>query len=228
MFSHDPYVTKALEYLLGVGFLVVFAFFWRYATGAAAVAVPATARARARTPIADMFRLPDTVMVHPGHAWAMAGSGDTVSVGMDDFAQQLVGRLKAVSLPPVGTALEQGGRAWRLHADGKSVEMLSPVSGQVVAVNDAVLRNPDAVNRDPFGEGWLIKVQTPRWETNRKQLLAGPAARRWTETSWEQLSALFAPELGTVMHDGGTPVNGFARGVDEEHWDAIARRFLLS
>lgn len=228
MFTHDPYVTKALEYLLGIGFLVLFAFFWRYATGGAGVAVPATVRARARMPLADMFRVPDGVMFHPGHAWAMAQAADTVTVGMDDFAQQLVGRLKAVTLPKVGTTLEQGTRAWRLQADGKSVDMLAPVSGKVIAVNDTVLEDPTAANRDPFGTGWLIKVQSPKWVTNSKQLLAGPAARRWTETSWEELSSMLAPELGTVMHDGGAPVHGFARGVDEENWDLVARQFLLS
>jgi glycine cleavage system H protein len=228
MVTPDPYVTKALEYLLGIGFLVLFVFFWRYATGGTGIAVPATVRARVRAPLADMFRVPDGVMFHPGHAWAMAQASDTVTVGMDDFAQQLVGRIKAVALPSVGTTLEQGMHAWRLQADGKSVDMLSPVSGKVVAVNEAVLEDPAAVNRDPFGRGWLIKVQSPRWVTNSKQLLAGPAARRWTDTSWEQLSSMFAPELGTIMHDGGAPVTGLARGVDEENWDAVARQFLLS
>jgi hypothetical protein len=46
--------------------------------------------------------------------------------------------------------------------------------------------------------------------------------------SWEELSDMIAPQLGTIMHDGGTPIDGFARGIDAERWDAVARRFLRS
>lgn len=227
MFGHDPYILKALEYLVGIGFLVCFAYFWRYATGGASVQV-AVARPRLALPFSDMFRVPAGVMFHPGHAWVRADAPDLVSVGLDDFAQQLVGPLRAVSLPQIGATVEQGERAWKLGADSKTVEMLSPISGRVAAVNTRVLEDPRLVNEDPFGHGWLIKIQTPRFAANSKQLLTGAAARKWTETSWEELSSLFTPELGTVMHDGGAPVQGFARGVDEANWDAIARRFLLT
>ncbi len=225
---HDPYIAKGLEYLLGITFLVLFTGFWRYAIGGASVAERAAVRAERRLPLLDMFRVPEGVMFHPGHAWMRADAPGIATVGMDDFAQQLVGPIAALDLPPLGTAIEQGARGWRLKADSKSVDMVSPVTGRVVAINEAALGNPAAVNEDPFGRGWLMKVEAPRLVANTKQLLSGRAARDLMSSSWDELSALLSPQVGLVMHDGGAPVKGFARGVDEENWDAIARRFLRS
>jgi glycine cleavage system H lipoate-binding protein len=225
---HDPYIAKALEYLLGITFLVLFAGFWRYAIGGANVAEPVAVRAGRRLPLLDMFRVPDGVMIHPGHAWVRADGPGFATVGMDDFAQQLVGPIAALNLPAVGTTVEQGARGWRLKADSKAVDMVSPITGRVVQINEAALGNPAAVNEDPFGRGWLMKVEAPRLTFNAKQLLSGRAARDLMSSSWDELSTLLSPEVGLVMHDGGAPVRGFARGVDEENWDAIARRFLRS
>lgn len=228
---HDPYVAKAFEYLLGLAFLALFAGFWRYATGGADVS---EARARvavkppARLPLLDMFRVPEGVLLHPGHAWVRADAPGIAAVGLDDFARQLVGPLKGVALPPVGATLEQGARGWGLRADSKTVEMIAPVSGRVVAVNEDLLANPATINDDPYGRGWLLKVEAPRLDTNVKQLLAGRAARDLMAASWDELTTIAAPQVGLTMHDGGVPVNGFARGIDPEHWDAVARRFLLT
>jgi glycine cleavage system H protein len=175
-----------------------------------------------------MFRVPDGVMFHPGHAWVRADGPGLATVGIDDFAQQLVGPVAALNLPPIGASLEQGAQGWGLRADSKGVAMLSPVTGRVVAVNDALLTNPAVVNRDPFGAGWLMKIESPRLAADAKQLLHGRRARDLMSSSWDELSTLLSPQAGLVMHDGGAPLSGFARGVDEKNWDAIARRFLLT
>ena len=230
MFGHDPYAAKALEYLLGVGFLLLFAGFWQYAMSGTRVAPSRlVAEVRRRLPhLGDMFRVPDTVMLHPGHAWARVDGPDLVSIGVDDFAQQLVGPIEGLTLPRPGTRLIQGAPALGLRADSKLIEVLSPVSGRVVAVNAGALDGPHAVNADPYGNGWLLKVRAPRLAIDNKHLVSGDRARRWVSSSWDELSKMLTPELGTIMHDGGTPVAGFARGIDDEHWDDIARRFLLS
>jgi glycine cleavage system H lipoate-binding protein len=230
---HDPYLAKALEYLLGIAFLVLFSGFWVYATGQPKVAerLPAAVKLPARLPLLDMFRLPEGVMLHPGHAWARplgAHAPGVVAVGMDDFAQQLVGPLASVKLPPVGSSLEQGSRGWQLMADARPVDMLSPITGRVLEINEAALRRPATVNEDPYGRGWLMKVESPRLGVNTKQLLAGRAARDLMSSSWDDLSAMLSPKVGLVMHDGGAPLTGFARALDEQNWDAVARRFLLT
>lgn len=227
MFPNDPYFSKAIEYLLGIGFLLLFIPFWAYATGGARARQTVRVAARVRDAIGDMFSVPAGVMLHPGHAWARPNEPGLVTVGMDDFSRQLVGPLKAVDAPAIGSQVEQGRPAWTLRADGRTVDMLSPVSGFVVAVNDGELRAPRTIHDDPYGR-WLLKVRTPKFDVDARQLLADRAARQYQTAQWEELSTMMTPELGTIVHDGGMPVNGFARGIDDEHWDAVARRFLRS
>jgi hypothetical protein len=88
MFGHDPYAAKALEYVLGIGFLLLFAGFWQYAMSGTRVApLHLAAEVRRRLPrVADMFRVPDDVMLHPGHAWAR-GRPNLVSIGSTTRAQ---------------------------------------------------------------------------------------------------------------------------------------------
>jgi glycine cleavage system H lipoate-binding protein len=217
-----------MEYLLGIMFLVLFAGFWRYATGRANHAEPLAVQPTARLPLLDMFRVPEGVMFHPGHAWVRADGAGLATVGVDDFAQQLVGPVTGLHLPEVGTMLEQGARGWGLRADSKGVDMLSPLTGRVVAVNEALLANPSSLNQDPFGAGWLMRVESPRLAADTKQLLRGRTARDLMSASWDELSTMLSPQAGLIMHDGGVPVKGLAQAVDEQNWDAVARRFLLT
>jgi glycine cleavage system H lipoate-binding protein len=82
---------------------------------------------------------------------------ETVRVGMDDFAQKLVGVPAKIELPKIGSTLNQGENGWRLQFNGKSVDMLSPLNGEVVAVNEEIIQNPAILNDDPYQKGWLLK-----------------------------------------------------------------------
>ena len=165
--------TKGIEYLLVIGYLLVLVPFWwlLFSDRRAPVAV-ARAHLVAHLPqFAEMFRVPDGVMLHPGHAWARVEGPDLVAIGVDDFAQQLVGPIDRVSLPTVGARVHQGAPALGLRADSKLIPVLSPVSGRVVAVNAGALHAPHAVNADPYGDGWLLKVRTRQLPIDSKQLV---------------------------------------------------------
>jgi glycine cleavage system H lipoate-binding protein len=233
MIPHDIltlYSAKMLEYGIAVVFLFLFIPFWRYVMGPAQVLVPSVAAAR--KPVAasaEWFLTPVDRLFHRGHAWLKGGSDGLVTVGLDDFAARLVGPMSRVSLPGIGSAVGQGEQAWRLFAaDGRSVDMLSPVDGTVVEVNAKVASSPDLAERDPYGEGWLMKVRPSRLRANRINLLSGQAVHRWMEETAAGLRGRFAPGLGALAQDGGVPVSGMARAIDPEGWDRLAARFLLT
>jgi glycine cleavage system H lipoate-binding protein len=233
MIPHDiltMYSAKMLEYGIAVLFLLVFIPFWRYVQGPAKAPAPATAAHRVPAPrLAEWFLAPADRLFHRGHAWLKGGDDGLVTVGLDDFAAKLVGPLSRVSLPAVGSPVGQGEHGWRLMADdGRSVDMLSPVDGTVVAVNPAVAATPALAERDPYGEGWLLKVRPSRLRANRINLLAGPALQRWMEEAAAGLRGRLAPGLGALAQDGGAPVSGMARAIDAEAWDRLAATLLLT
>lgn len=86
--------------------------------------------------------MPQGVSFHPGHAWVRREAPGIVAIGMDDFAQQLVGPISAFRLPAPGTTLREGTRAWALEADTKQIDMLAPATGTIVEVNEELLKRP--------------------------------------------------------------------------------------
>ena len=150
------YWLKALEYLLAVSYLPLFVLFWKFVTPRRAAEAPATVTAPGwADQLAGYFQLPAQLFFHPGHAWARVEGADTVTVGMDDFAQRLVGPIDRLRLPAVGATVMQGAPALSVGFGDRGVEMLSPVTGTVLEVNTAAALAPAAVKGSPYGEGWL-------------------------------------------------------------------------
>ena len=214
------YSAKLVEYGLAVGYLLLFVGFWRYLQGARPAA-EAAAQAGAEPVHTGWFTVPESVALHPGHSWARLEADGSVAVGLDDLGHRLVGDLDRIDLPDRGDRVEQGAPAVTLSAGGRSVKVVSPVDGEVIAYNAA----PDA-HLDPYGRGWLFRVQPDAWKRSRAQLLEGAAAREWLEDEGRRLAARLAPEPQPVLQDGGAPVHGIAREIDPEHWDDVAREFL--
>lgn len=225
----EMYTAKSAEYLIAVLFLALFIPFWRFVNGRpiAEGALQAAAD-RLIGQLAGWFAVPEHVFFHPGHAWARFDDSQLVTVGMDDFAQKLVGDISAISLPAPDSRVGQGETGWSLIAGKKAIDMLSPLDGTVVAVNDRVKEFPDIVHQDPYGEGWLFKVKAARPRANRNQLLSGARAKQWMEGAADAIQGMLSPELGMVLQDGGVPIQGIARTLDAEKWDGLCKQFFLT
>jgi glycine cleavage system H lipoate-binding protein len=230
MIPHDfmtMHAAKMVEYLIAVSYLLLFIPFWRFVNAkpvAEDVALPATHPVASR----HWFSVPDGLFYHPGHAWLRVEGPETVAIGFDDFAGKLVGAPAGITLPPVGATLVQGEPGWALVADGRSIDMLSPVDGVVVAVNHAAAAAPALAHERPYAEGWLLKVRSAALASNLKQLLSGRLARRWIDDLAESLRNDLTPALGQVYQDGGAVVDGLARVLEPNAWDQVARRYLLT
>ncbi len=231
--THDfmtLHAAKAIEYGIAIGYLLLFIPFWRFVNARPRPsAVPAHAPVRQKAAVvAGWFSLPERLFYHPGHAWLRVDGTDTVTVGLNDFAARLVGTPSAINLPPVGASVRQGEPAWSLVSDGATVDMLSPVDGTVTEINNRVAWAPDTASRSPYEEGWLLKVHNPRLAANLKQLLNGQLARRWMQDLADGLRVDVTPALGLVSEDGGVVVDGLARVIEPDNWEAVARRYLLT
>src|SRR6476620_8616638 len=142
------------------------------------------------------FQVPEKLRFHPGHTWALSESPSLVRIGMDEFASKLTGKVDRIALPQRGQWIRQGQKVWTLHRDGTTVDMLSPIEGSVADINEAVVQNPELACKDPYGEGWLVTVQSPDAKTNFRNLLGGAMARWWTEESSMRLQRMMPATLG--------------------------------
>jgi glycine cleavage system H protein len=230
------YATKGFEYLLILGFLALFTLFYLYFTSKRFEKVT-TAISSTIDQLVDWFRVPDNILFHQGHAWVHIEESQPgiVKVGMDDFAHKMAGPMGIRNNPTVGSVIKQGERGWSLQDGEKSVDMLSPVSGEVIEINTALLAEREkespkttAMENDPYDQGWILKVKPENFDRERKGLLGGTLARKWMEEEVEQLRSKISPELGAVMQDGGVPVAGMAKNIDGEEWDLLLKEFFLT
>jgi len=220
----DIFATKGIEYLLVIGFLLLFVVFWRFLGRPARRVFEA---AEKFVPVVnEWFRLPEEIYYHLGHSWAAPEGKNLVKVGVNDFAQKLVGKIDAIQLPGIGSTIHQGDTGWTLEVDSKKIDMLSPVDGKVVAINERILDSPEDINKYPY-VSWLMKVESPRFSANKKQLLSGALAGKWMEEVRENLLSRTNYNLGLVYQDGGLLVDGMARSLDKDKWDEIAKDFFL-
>jgi glycine cleavage system H protein len=91
------------------------------------------------------------------HEWVLV-DGDTLTIGITDYAAEKLGDVVYVDLPAAGTAITAGNVVGEIESTKSVGELFAPVDGEVVESNQAVIDAPELVNSDPFGEGWLIKV----------------------------------------------------------------------
>jgi len=174
------------------------------------------------------FSVPDNLRYHPGHTWALSESPNLVRIGIDDFASKLAGKVEHVTLPQRGQWIRQGQKVWSIIRNGVKVDMVSPIEGSVSDINEAVLADPSLAGKDPYGEGWMVTVQSPDAKTNFRNLLGGALARWWTEESSMRLQRVMPNALGALAQDGGVAIDDLASTMPDEQWTKITREFFLT
>jgi len=92
------------------------------------------------------------------HEWAKI-DGDVATIGITDYAQGELGDVVFVELPEVSTTIEKGDTFGTIEAVKAVADLFAPVSGEVIEVNEKLGAEPETVNKDPYGEGWMIKVK---------------------------------------------------------------------
>ncbi len=101
---------------------------------------------------------PEELLYSKEHEWVRV-DGDTATIGITDYAADSMGDVVYVELPKVGAGVKQFGNAGVVESVKAVSDLYAPVAGEVVEINDALENDPAAVNKDPFGSGWLFKVK---------------------------------------------------------------------
>lgn len=107
-----------------------------------------------------MSEIPGDLKFMKSHEWARVEGDGKVTVGISDHAQGLLGDLVYVELPNVGDHVEAGNACAVVESVKAASDIYAPVSGTVVAINDALGDKPETINEDAFGEGWIFVIET--------------------------------------------------------------------
>lgn len=106
-----------------------------------------------------MTEIPGDLKFLKSHEWARVEEDGTVTVGISDHAQGLLGDLVYVELPQVGDSVDAGADCAVVESVKAASDVYSPVSGEIIAVNEALSDKPETINEDAYGDGWIFVVK---------------------------------------------------------------------
>ena len=124
------------------------------------------------------YNIPEDLHYEENHFWVKP-EGDLMVMGMDDFAQKMAGDIVYVQLPSEGKKLTQGKKFAKMESGKWLGKVMAPLSGELAAVNEELETNPEKINEDCYGSGWLFKIK-PDDLSELDNLITGPEAiEKW-------------------------------------------------
>ena len=106
-----------------------------------------------------MSNIPAELKYVASHEWLRTEADGTVTVGITEHAQELLGDIVFIELPEVGTELAADEQAGVVESVKAASDVYAPITGEIVAVNDALVSAPEIANSDPYGDGWFFKIK---------------------------------------------------------------------
>jgi len=174
------------------------------------------------------FEVPKGYCFHPGHTWVLDEGRQNARIGLDSFGAALLGKIDRVEVVGLNRWVRQGQKICTISRDGMSVELLSPIEGVVVSVNQDVLNDPSLVLKDSYNAGWICVVKAPEINLNLNNLLQGSLVGSWMQNSVLRLSAMTSKLGPAAAADGGLPLSGVLAQLEPGVQRAMIREFFLT
>jgi glycine cleavage system H lipoate-binding protein len=167
---------------------------------------------------------------HPGHTWAQIEETGAIKIGLDDFAQKILGSIDKIVLPELGEKVREGQPLFSIKQGNRTAPFISPVNGRIWAANTAL--KPESMKKDPYESGWIVKIEPDSPGDDLGKLEIGTEAvgwmkreiKRFIEFYWGRMPA--PPMLGQTAQDGGLPVGGILENADDVTWNCFINEFL--
>ncbi len=157
----------------------------------------------------------------PNHIW-IAVEGELVKVGIDDFAARMIGNINKVDFPDKKT-ISMDGECWHIGEDRRSIAMSLPFEGEIIEKNEAVESMPSMIRKDPYNNGWLLKLKLSR---DISDLMKGNKAEDWLEKEFEKLHQEIETDAKITITDGGEVVDNISERLTDDEWHKIIKRFI--
>ena len=177
------------------------------------------------------FTIPGGVFISEGHCWARMEEDGSVKVGMDDFAQKLIGPIDAIEPPNLGMIIRKGQTVFSVKQGYRSIPFKAPVSGRVARVNTALKGGPEAFEGNPYDRNWVCAIDAENLDTELPELKIGKSAVSFYQDQLEHVRPYLKPRGGDG-HDGSTrSVDnldhlGAMAALTDKQWEEMVREFF--
>ena len=183
------------------------------------------------TALADVTA-PANLFLDGGHTWVEVKASGAATIGVDGFAQKLIGRIDDIVLPEVGKEIKRGDVLFAVKQDNHRAAFASPIDGQVIMVDKDLPWHPEMIENDPYKAGWICAVKPRNLAQNLKHLFTADEAGQWLKSEARRFQEFFAAmsvdnlQLGRVMQDGGELAGGVLEFANDATWKQFNEMFL--
>ncbi len=171
------------------------------------------------------FLISGSLYFYKKHTWVRRINEDTVRIGLDDFAQRLLGKIKGIEFVHK-EEVKRGEIGWEVRSKMGNAQLLSPIDGTVKKMNKELSKDSSLLNADPYGKGWVLELKSFNIEVDLEGLLKGNKAKDWLMEEVNRLSHRIESDLGVSVGCYVTLIRTL-RKIDEKEWKDLIRDFFL-
>lgn len=183
----------------------------------------------------DLFSLKESLFYHTGHTWIKIESADEVRIGIDHFLSKLLRRVNVIVLPLPKRRKKRGENLCSIIQEGGILNIISPLTGIILSVNQKLKESPNLIFKDPLGDGYLLTLKPKDLQKDQKNLLYGEKAFLWYKKEWERLKETLFVEilqdhgqyrLGITMQDGVFNIKDIKKIIESSKYTLLINNFL--
>lgn len=224
--------TKGIEYLAIIAFFMILIPFW--------LILNKKVRARKRvqhimgTLTTGILTIPQGLYFSRNHTWTHLERSGSAKVGLDDLLAHITGEVIVINRAKPGDMIKKGDLLAEIDHNGKHLQIISPISGQVESTNTLLAEQPEVLNEDPFRKGWIYQIKPSNWIRETKACIMAEEATGWMSREMVRFkdfvvnsSAKNSLEAsGIILQDGGELRDHTLADMPAESWKDFQKDFL--
>ena len=175
------------------------------------------------------FSIPGGVFISEGHCWSSVAQDGTAKIGIDDFANKLIGKFDDIEFPNLGMNAKQGEPLFTIKQGRRSISFKSPLSGKVAKVNTSLIENIDSFSISPYEKNWICQIDADNLDTELPGLKIGKTAVAFYQSDLDQFRNTLVKSGGL---DGDKKIDfekvfvGQLAEMDDKNWNMVVTDFF--
>jgi glycine cleavage system H protein len=232
-FSYNNiFETNGIEYLIIIAFLVLIIPFWIIINKQNAIKMQVKKALGALSE--SVLRIPRGLFYSKNHTWTHLERTGNALVGLDDFLLHVTGEIKFKSIKKPNDLIVKGDLIAEIIQNEKTLKITSPISGKIVLNNSRLKYNPGIMNEDPYGKGWIYRIEPNRWIEETSTYYLADEAVAWAKREFVRFKDFLAESMNKyspetsmlILQDGGELCDRPLSELPDEVWQDFQKSFL--
>jgi len=229
---HDIFQTKGIEYLVIIAFLLILIPFWVIINRKEMIIRKIKETLGILT--SDILKIPKGVFFSNHHTWAHLEKSGIAEVGLDDWLLHLAGEVEFSQIKEKGSEIRKGEILTQIVSKGRSLNIISPLSGLVIDTNPMLRENASIIGQDPYKKGWVYKIEPSSWKSETSSFYVGEEAKQWLKLELERFKDFISISLAKnhpessliIMQEGGELRDNPLFDLPKDVWQDFQKIFL--